>query len=38
MRHSLAFGIHASVERVDPGKPTEVDRADTDAADPSALI
>jgi hypothetical protein len=30
--------VHASVERVDPGGPTEVDRADTDVADPSALI
>jgi hypothetical protein len=29
---------YARVESVDPGEPTEVDRADTDAAVPSALI
>jgi hypothetical protein len=34
----LVLGRYASVERVDPGKPTEVDRADTDAADPATLI
>jgi hypothetical protein len=30
--------VHANVESVEPGGPTEVERADSDAADPTALI